>query len=51
MRSPNYLLILSDLGFDCNDDVEILSGKYFRMTTTYNNLHSSHYNYLLRTSM
>lgn len=24
MHSQNYLLILSDLGFDCNDDVEIL---------------------------
>lgn len=24
MSGPNYLLILSDLGFDCNDDVQIL---------------------------
>ena len=24
MSGLNYLLILSDLGFDCNDDVEIL---------------------------
>lgn len=36
MSGLNYLLILSDLGFDYNDDVEILHGYRCLQVVSYN---------------